>query len=107
MKKIFAFIWLMVLSLVIGAIFWYSDFMYSLPTPVPINYKPVATGTLIKLPAEMEKYNNKPLFIHFYNPACPCSRFNKIAFKQLATQYSKQLNFVIVVLSKNTYSENR
>jgi hypothetical protein len=104
MKKIFIVSWLIVLSLVIGLLFWYNDWMYSLPTPVPKNYTAIALNTNVNLPAGIKSTERKPVFLHFFNPACPCSRFNLPHFKSLIKEYGKEVDFRIVVLSKTKYT---
>jgi hypothetical protein len=102
LKKIFTGVWLLLLVSAVAALFWYNDMVYSLPTPQPANYKATPLGTVIKLPGALCGYNNKPLLLHFYNPNCPCSRFNVTAFKSLVTEYRGQVNFAIVVVSKKS-----
>ena len=104
MKKGFTIIWLILLLSAIGAIFWHNDLKYRLPTPVPPNYKPTIRGQLIQLASPLKEDNSKPLFLHFFNPDCPCSRFNIATFRNLATHYAKQVNFAIVVMSNKKSS---
>lgn len=96
--------WLMLLFAAIGALFWYNELVYHLPTPIPENYKPVNNGTVIKLSKALNKDHGKPLFLHFFNPDCPCSRFNIAHFKLLAKQYGRQVNFVVVVVNNKAYT---
>ncbi|HEY2583278.1 MAG TPA: redoxin domain-containing protein [Mucilaginibacter sp.] len=104
MKKAIVIIWLMILLSAVGALFWYNEWVYHLPTPIPSNYKPVDQGTVIKLKGALENTGNKPLFLHFFNPDCPCSRFNISNFKALVKQYGRQVNFVIVVMNNKYYT---
>jgi hypothetical protein len=104
MKKFLVIIWLMVLFSAIGALFWYNEWVYHLPTPIPENYKPVGQGKLIKLNGALEAEHSKPLFLHFFNPDCPCSRFNIANFKSLVKQYDTQVKFVIVVMNNKFYT---
>jgi hypothetical protein len=99
MKKWMVMIWLVFLFSLVGSLFWYNEIVYHLPTPVPENYKPVAPGTTIKLNKELEADHSKPLFLHFFNPDCPCSRFNISNFKLLVKQYGNHVNFVIIVMN--------
>ena len=94
----------MLLSGGVGAIFWYNDWKYNLPTPVPANYIRVNMGTAINLQEKVRFTKNKPLFLHFFNPLCPCSRFNMPHFKSLVQQYSKDVDFGIVVMSTRNYT---
>ena len=104
MKKLTLIIWLMLLSGGIGAIFWYNDWKYNLPTPVPANYISINMGTAINLSGKVGFTKSKPLFLHFFNPLCPCSRFNMPHFKSLVQQYSKDVDFGIVVMSTRNYT---
>jgi len=104
-KKILLAGWLLLLSVGVISIFWYNDWVYSLPTPVPVNYKPVATGQEIAAVAKINPDNGKPLFIHFFNPDCPCSKFNVSHFKSIVKEYGQLANFAIVVVSSKTYSK--
>jgi len=103
MKKGIVLGWLTALFIGIGYIFWHYDWVYSLPTPVPENYIAVSTGKQINLPFTAPA--GKPVFLHFFNPGCPCSRFNMAHFKSLVKQYSNQVDFQIVVMSYRTYTE--
>lgn len=99
MRKLLVFTWLGVLVLTIGALFWYNDIIYQLPTPIPANYKPVAIGTSIPLHSLALNNHSKPTFLHFFNPSCPCSKFNIPHFRALVQQYGTQVNFAVVVIN--------
>ena len=47
---------------------------------------------------------DKPLFLHFFNPNCPCSKFNIPYFKELVKKYGNEVDFEIVLLSNKNYS---
>jgi hypothetical protein len=100
MKKLFVLAWLAILLFTISYLLWHEDWKYSLPTPVPKGYsnsKPV-DGAFIA--GKIHATTDKPLFLHFFNPACPCSRFNIPHFKSLVNKYGDKLWFAIVVLSE-------
>ena len=103
MKKIIVLSWLCLLLFMAGGLFWYCDWIYLQPTPVPPNYKPVNIGQLIQVGLPL-KYESKPVFLHFFNPLCPCSRFNIPTVKRLYKLYGAQVNFVIVVMSNRSYT---
>lgn len=103
-KKLAIFSWLTVLFSGILGLFWYNDWVYQLPTPVPAHYTAVENGQKITLPQTIKVNHDKPVFIHFFNPDCPCSRFNIKHFKSLVSEYSKQVNFVVVVLNNDRYT---
>ena len=88
----------------IVCIFWYTDWKYSLPTPVPQHYHPIDVGTYIDLNGKLPVPPAKPVFLHFFNPDCPCSRFNVPFFKSLAKKYKDRITFAIVVLNNSSYT---
>jgi hypothetical protein len=104
MKKFLLISWLLLLASGISALFWYNDWKYTLPTPVPVHYQAVSFNNTVKLPEAIRTRPGKPLFLHFFNPDCPCSKFNMPHFRSLAKQYGAQAEFAIVVLSRKKYT---
>ncbi|QJD96448.1 AhpC/TSA family protein [Mucilaginibacter robiniae] len=104
MKKIIVFTWLVVLFGAVASILWYNQYKYSLPTPVPDHYVPVKNGTAINLGFQFSFENHKPVLLHFFNPDCPCSKFNIKHVKELITQYGNQVNFAVVLLTDKYYT---
>jgi peroxiredoxin len=101
MKKFLAVATLTLTFTGICILFWYSDWKYSLPTPVPQNYHAVQNGEHIDLSGKFTAEKNAPVFLHFFNPDCPCSRFNIPHFKELSAAYSDKINFAVVVMTKD------
>lgn len=103
MKTILLILWLTLILSGISFLFWHNEWKYNLPTPVPKNYHTVNPGTYIGLD-DIPAFNNgsKPVFLHFFNPECPCSRFNINHFKSLVKQYGSEINFAVVVLNKES-----
>jgi thiol-disulfide isomerase/thioredoxin len=85
----------------ICSMFWYHEWKYSLPTPVPADYKDVRVGQHLNLRNKIVSAPDKPLFIHFFNPDCPCSRFNIPHFNSLVKKYGDKMTFVVVVINKD------
>ena len=85
----------------VAFLFWYNEWRYSLPTPVPETYHAVKIKEHIDLTGKSIPGNNGPLFLHFFNPDCPCSRFNIAHFKSLVTGYADRVNFAVVVMTKD------
>lgn len=106
MKKTLVIGWLVILLIAVGALFWYNELQYQLPTPVPKNYKAVKRGTVLSINPRYYQDRSKPLFLHFFNPDCPCSRFNIKQFKAIAQQYRSQVNFAIVIMSNKHFTES-
>jgi hypothetical protein len=104
MKKNIIIVFLAMILTTIAALFWHQEFKYSLPTPVPENYKFVSLGNNIQIPEGLPSKNKKPVFLHFFNPDCPCSKFNITHFKSLVKEYGNEATFSIVVMSNKNYS---
>ena len=68
----------------IGYLFYIQEIKYWIPTPIPQGFEHVALGSKVHL-----KSFNSPgkKFIHFYNPNCPCSKFNTRSYKDLLRKY--------------------
>ncbi|WP_221393031.1 redoxin domain-containing protein [Dyadobacter sp. NIV53] len=104
LRKWILSLWLLVLLFGAISLFWYNDWVYQLPTPVPKNYIPVSIGHVIDFHGLSGYEKEKPVFIHFFNPDCPCSRFNIKHFQSLVRQYRSEVTFVVVVMSKKSYT---
>lgn len=104
MKKASLIAWLLLLAAGVCVLFWYNDWKYRLPTPVPANYKSIHVGESVNIPVNFGLNNTTPIFLHFFNPACPCSRFNMTHFKSLVKKYGAETNFAIVVISNKNYT---
>jgi hypothetical protein len=94
-------LWLAVAALLsilsgIAALFWQQELQYTRPTPVPAYYVAVWPGQRVVVPAPSGT-DCKPLLLHFFNPDCPCSRFNLKHVKQLVKSYGKDVVFLAVV----------
>lgn len=103
MKKWLAGLWLCALMVIVGGFFWFNQLVYSLPTPVPAGYRQVAAGEKINLKLPLNLDHRKPTFLHFFNPDCPCSRFNINEFKSLVQDYKEEMNFVVVLMTDEDY----
>ena len=88
--------WLCILVVIVGGMFWYNEYVYSLPTPVPSTYKLVKSNEHISIVDRLHADPNKPVFLHFFNPDCPCSKFNIPHFRDLVKKYGDQVTFVAV-----------
>jgi hypothetical protein len=96
--------WLMMLFSGISGLFWYNEWVYSLPTPLPEKHRTIDIGKKVDLRSKIAADENKPLFIHFYNPTCPCSKFNIPHVRSLVKQFEDKISFAIVVLSDKNYT---
>ncbi|MEJ7588607.1 MAG: redoxin domain-containing protein [Ferruginibacter sp.] len=108
MNKWLAISCVIVIFSFVGLLFWYNEWRYNLPTPVPESYHPVGLRAYIDLAGKYIPQVNKPVLLHFFNPDCPCSKFNIAHFKSLVTEYADEINFAVVVITedKNYTKEN-
>ena len=87
------------------AMFWYQDWRYSLATPKPPNLKRPAMGTVLPLEAisatGSTSSSPRPILLHFFNPDCPCSRFNLDHVRKLHRQFGDRVDFVAVLEGTN------
>lgn len=101
MKKRFYFIGtlLVIIFSLILSLFWYQESRYLLPTPVPAGYHPVAVGGQPAVSQNIRPFlqEGKPVLLHFFNPECPCSRFNMDHFIGLVKTYRPEFTFVAVL----------
>ncbi len=74
---------------------------YLLPTPVPEDYRVVLPNEVIEYDSFLiPQHYSKPRLLHFFNPDCPCSRFNLKHFNSLQKKYAHQVDFFVVVTSQ-------
>ena len=88
------------LACIVG-VFWQQDLQFSRPTPVPDGWMNVAAGTAVALPPPVEEFRraggDRPVLLHFFNPNCPCSRFNLEHVRTLLKTYGDRVTFVAVL----------
>jgi hypothetical protein len=82
-------------------LFWYKEWVYNLPTPVPVNYLSVGRGQYIDLAGKFSSVAKKPVFLHFFNPDCPCSHFSVPQFKSLVKEYGREISFAVVAMTQD------
>ncbi len=99
MRKLLVLFWLVSILSGISYLLWQEDWKYSLPTPVPEKYHVIKPGDFINITGKIKSESNKPVFLHFFNPDCPCSRFNVPHFKSLVKKYGDRIAFAIVAMS--------
>ncbi len=82
---------------VIAGTFWWQEWQYILPTPVPKGYQVIQPGRVIAFNQKLlPQKHEKPILLHFFSPSCPCSRFNLRHFKSLYRRFGKQVDFFAV-----------
>ena len=97
-KIIFFSVFVLSVAGLIGRIFWQHELKYALPTPLPDNFSDVSIGSQVDFGAK-DIPTGKSTLLHFFNPDCPCSKFNMKDFESLSKKYSGDINFYIVLQS--------
>jgi hypothetical protein len=96
----------MILLVAEAAVFWTQDWRYNLPTPKPAHLLQGAPGETLELPAELQQIRTSIpgglVLLHFYNPDCPCSRFNLDHVQRLALQFRGRVAFVAILQTDPT-----
>ncbi len=84
------------------ATFWWFDWRTSLPTPRPAQARALTLGSSPTLPPSLQALAvpGAPLLVHFYNPDCPCSRFNRDHLRGLFDRFGSTVRFVVVAQSE-------
>lgn len=83
----------------ISWLFWKQEVQYWLPTEVPQDYVDIPSGSTVKLDFIKKSQNHKVL--HFYNPNCPCSKFNFTSFKNILKNHHEAFDFYLIVQETN------
>jgi hypothetical protein len=86
----------------IGGLFWYEDVQYARPTPRPASLVQQPVGARLVLGVAGTAPGSKPLLLHFFNPSCPCSRFNRRHLRELYDGYGQALDMLVVLQAKDT-----
>lgn len=98
LKIVFLTIWLTCILFTIFSLFWKNELQYLKATPVPANYKKVNRGDVIHITQLAGMNNSNGYFLHFFNPECPCSKFNLPHVRSLVKKYDSLLQFAVVVM---------
>jgi hypothetical protein len=84
--------------LLIGVAFWLQDRQYSIPTFRPTGLYQPLPGERVSLASTGLAFDgSRPLFLHFFNPDCPCSQFNLEHLRQLVRRHGRAVRFVAVL----------
>lgn len=78
-------------------LFWSQELKYVLPTPVPTGYVAKAVRQNIDLGSLPGNIQNTAVYLHFFNPDCPCSRFNLKHFNSLVKTFGDRVKIYAVI----------
>jgi hypothetical protein len=104
-RLILVIIFLLICLLVVGTLFWKNELRYARPTPIPKGYQPVTLNQRVTLPAHLKLPDSTAFYFHFYNPDCPCSRFNANHIRGLIQRYGGHINAYIVVFDQSQVAQ--
>ena len=94
MRKSLAIFSLAVILGCITFLFYFQEVQYWLPTPIPKGFQTIAIGSEVEL---LDPHSGKKKFIHFYNPNCPCSKFNQENYRALLRDYNQKFDCYVVI----------
>jgi hypothetical protein len=92
----------LILFVFIVFLFWYQDLRYFFPTPKPSDLVLKPVGAMLISSVSAIPQSDKPVFLHFFNPECPCSKFNLAHVRELVGKYGDQVNFIAVLQSPDS-----
>lgn len=98
------------LLMLIGGAYWDMDLRYSRPTPRPSRLIAPPIGAQIPLNDWLQRggreARGRPVHLHFFNPACPCSRFNLDHLHELVSRFGNFVDFLAVIESDLAHDED-
>lgn len=97
MKKIFVLLLLAMCFSGIALVFWQQELRFAKPTPVPMQYETVSFNETISLAGTAITENQNPRYLHFFNPDCPCSRFNQKHYQSLIQSFKNKLTLYAII----------
>jgi len=98
MKKVVVAFILAGMFAAIVCIFWYQEIQYLLPTPIPKDYHVVIPNEIVQYDSVLiPQRQARPKLLHFFDPDCPCSKFNIKHFYSLQRNYKDKIDFFVVV----------
>lgn len=107
LRKFIAAAFVIAVLLTIGAMFWWTEVQYLLPTPVPEGYQEVYVNEKVYPEDSPGEQLERPVFYHFFTTNCPCSRFNLTHFNSLRRHYGDSVDFVVVIPAEDDLSKAR
>lgn len=85
----------------VGYTMWEQDWKWGLPTPRPAQLKQPKIGTPLELPESVSvrwsAASGRALVLHFFNPDCPCSRFNQDHVRDLIRTHRGAVTIIAVI----------
>ncbi|MCB1178604.1 MAG: redoxin domain-containing protein [Leptospiraceae bacterium] len=105
-KHILVFFSVLILMAIPARVIYLEELKYSKPTPIPKNYSPILESSHINPPLPILEVNDKPLFLHFFNPECSCTKFNTEHFAEIARNFKDRVDFVIIIQDESNFKKD-
>jgi hypothetical protein len=100
-RPVAASVVVLALLVFVGGVFWEQDWRWGLPTPRPSGLTQPPIGSRAELPAAIAATatasTRRPLYLHFFNPDCPCSRFSQDHVRDLIREFRNRVRIVAVI----------
>lgn len=107
LRKITAGAFIVLVIVTIGALFWWTEVQYLLPTPVPEGYQELYVNEKVYVGDTISSKLDRPVFYHFFTTNCPCSRFNLSHFNSLRRNYGDSVDFIVVIPAEDDIAKAR
>lgn len=91
--------------MIVLTVFWQQQLRFMAPTPVPSGHRQVPLGMKVSHRLPALGADGRLRLLHFFNPDCPCSRFNLQHFKSLSRRYAGEVAFFVVQQSDEQEAE--
>lgn len=94
-----AALWTLLSVCLTGYVMWVEDGRYGQPTKRPPGLVTPEVGAVLDWPVEVERHlqPGRPALLHFFNPDCPCTRFNLDLVRDLSREHGADVTFVLVL----------
>ena len=96
-RKVLVFMFLIFSLSITCWVFWEQELRYSLPTKEPENFKTVRINSVLEFDSLISRNSASPKLLHFFNPTCPCSKFNIKHFHDLHSAHKEDVKFYAVI----------
>ncbi len=92
--------------------FWFQDLRFSVVRPAPEGWRGPEPGAQVGLAPGLaailpESRPARPLLLHFYNPDCPCSRYQLPKLRDLVGSHGEHFDLVVLIESRGDHPPRR
>lgn len=98
-KHIALLTWIVMIATSLIYLYGTNQWEYTRPTTLPSAHRSIHKGAIISVEKRLAGVSGQSVFLHFFNPECPCSRFNVASVRTLAGKYRNKMEFIVVIPS--------